>query len=125
MRALLTTIAITASLAGTSAYAQTDSALDKALGEVPIEKMLGQILSAIDVNAITAGAEQAAKDAAAGKTPELANSQALQDMQAKLQKSMATMGPEMLRAMLGALGPMLSEIKNELKADLPGIASSR
>jgi hypothetical protein len=125
MRALLTAIAITVSLAGTSAYAQTESALDKALGDVPVEKMLSQILSAIDVNAITAGAEQAAKDLAAGKTPAPGNSQALQDMQTKLQNNMASMGPEVLRAMLGALGPMLTEIKNELKADLPGIASSR
>jgi hypothetical protein len=125
MRALITAIAITASIVGTSAYAQTESALDKALGDIPVEKLLSQILSAIDVNAITAAAEQAAKDAAAGKTPAPANSQALQEMQTKLQNSMATMGPEMLRTMLGALGPMLAEIKNELKAELPGIASSR
>jgi hypothetical protein len=125
MRAFLTAMVITVSLAGTSAFAQTDSALDKALGDVPVEKMLSQILSAMDVNAITAGADQAAKDIAAGKPPTPANSQALQDMQIKLQKSLASMTPEMLRAMLGALGPMLNEIKSELKAELPGIASSR
>jgi hypothetical protein len=101
------------------AQAQTDSAVDKAVANIPIEKMIGQLLGSIDFNALSAGMEQAAKDVAEGKQPDLTKNPALQDMQAKLQKQIAIVGPDLLKTMLAVMGPLMAEIKNDIAKEFP------
>ncbi len=111
-------LTIASLVSATSVYAQTDSAVDKAVANIPIEKIIGQLLGSIDFNALSAGMEQAAKDVAEGKQPDLAKTPALQDMQAKLQKQIAIVGPELLKTMLAVMGPLMAELKNEVAKEL-------
>lgn len=105
---------------------QTESALDKAVANMPIEKLLAQLLGGIDFNALSVGMEQAAKDVAEGKQPELAKTPALQDMQAKLQKQFGIVGPELMKTMLAVMGPLLAELKNDISKELgPEAAPAR
>jgi hypothetical protein len=118
-KAFLASVLALASLVGaSSAYAQADSAVDQALANIPIEKIVGQLLGSIDFNALRAGMEQAAKDVAEGKPPQPGNSPALQDMQAKLQKQIAIVGPDLMKTMLAVMGPLLAEVKNEITKEL-------
>jgi hypothetical protein len=96
------------------ARAQSDAAIDKALANMPVEKIMHQMLGSVDVSALTQQIEQAAKDVASGKTPDLANTQALQDMQAKMQKNMAEIAPDLARTLLGLIGPLMTEMKSEM-----------
>jgi hypothetical protein len=97
-----------------TAFAQADSAVDKAIANIPIEKIIGQLLGSIDFNALGAGMEQAAKDVEQGKQPDLTNNPALQDMQAKLQKQIGIVGPDLLKTMLAVMSPLMDEIKNDI-----------
>lgn len=128
-KTLLSFLLVFASMVGaTHAYAQTapsgaldsamDSAVDKALANLPLEKMLGHMLASIDVPALSASLEQAAKDVTAGKSPQIGNSPALQEMQATMQKRMAMLAPELLKSMLTLIGPVMHEIKSELARDI-------
>jgi hypothetical protein len=107
-------LAIASTVCTSTATAQTDSAVDKAVANIPIEKIIGQLLGTIDINALSVGMEQAAKDAAEGKQPDLTHNPALQDMQAKLQKQIGIVGPDLLKTMLAVMGPLMNEIKNDM-----------
>ncbi len=121
MRKFLTLTALVVSGWGGAglAHADTDAALEKAMANIPIEKILSQILSSIDTQALSQGLEKAAQDIAAGKAPEQgATSPAMQEMQAKLQKQIQTMAPELARGMASVIGPLVSGALTELKAEL-------
>jgi hypothetical protein len=137
-KTLLSLLLVLASMVGaTHAYAQVraqtapsdsldsamDSALDKTLANLPLEKMLGQMLTSIDVPALSASLEQAAKDVAAGKSPQPGNSPAVQEIQATMQKRMATLAPELVKSMLALIGPVMHEIKSELARDIQDSAA--
>jgi hypothetical protein len=114
-KSFLASVLALASLVGaSSAQAQADSAVDQALANIPIEKIVGQLLGSIDFNALRAGMEQAAKDVAEGKQPDLTQSPALQDMQAQLHKQIGMVGPDLLKTMLAVMGPLMAEIKNDM-----------
>jgi hypothetical protein len=119
-------LAIASLVCANGAFAQANtqagSAVDKAMANIPIEKIIGQLLGSIDFNALSAGMEQAAKDVSEGKQPQLADSPALQDMQAKLQKQIGIVGPDLMKTMLAVMTPLLAEMKNEIAKDfnLPG-----
>jgi hypothetical protein len=115
---LASVLALASLVSASGALAQTnlpaDSAVDQALANLPIEKIMGQLLGSIDFNALSAGMEQAAKDVAEGKPPQLGNSPALQDMQAKLQKQIGVLVPDLMKTLLAVMGPLMAEMKNEM-----------
>jgi hypothetical protein len=124
MRTIFTSACLSALLAVSSlvcaapALAQNDSAVDKAVANVQIEKIVLQLLGSLDLNALSADLEQAAKNVAAGKPPQITQSPALQDMQAKLQKQLAVVGPDLVKTMLAVMGPLLTEMRQELSKEL-------
>jgi hypothetical protein len=93
-------------------------ALENAVANLPLERVIGSMLSSIDVDALALSLEQTAKAAADGKTPNAASQQPLQDLQAKMQQKAAAAAPELLRGMASLVGPMLAEMKRELSAEL-------
>ncbi len=115
---LASVLALTSLVCAGGAFAQinsqADSAVDKAIANIPIEKIIGQLLGSIDFNALSAGMEQAAKDTAEGKQPQWANNPALQDMQAKLQKQIGIVGPDLIKTVLAVMSPLMAEMKNEI-----------
>jgi hypothetical protein len=127
---LASVLAVSSLVCANGAFAQAntqaDSAVGKAIANIPIEKIIGQLLGSIDFNALSAGMEQAAKDAAEGKQPQLTSNPALQDMQAKLQKQIGIVGPDLMKTMLAVIGPLMAEMKNEITKDfnLPGATAS-
>jgi hypothetical protein len=116
-------LAVSGMLCASSAMAQADSALDKAMDNLPIEKIIGQLLGSIDFKALGAGMEQAAKDVAEGKPPQMANSPALQEMQAKLQKQIGIVGPELMKAMALVMVPLMAEMKAEIGKEFGSAAT--
>jgi hypothetical protein len=108
------------------AQERPDHTLEQTINELPVEKMIGNMLDAIDVDALgklaSQAGEQIAKDIAQGKTPDLSISpsptpQAILDLQAKMQKEMTSqisvLAPQLIRGFMGMLGPMLQELKAE------------
>ncbi|TAG28473.1 MAG: hypothetical protein EAZ37_01530 [Burkholderiales bacterium] len=114
--------AIFALFCGTAlpSFAQDKPSLDTALDNIPVEKIIGKLMGAIDINAVidiaTQGADKAAADVAAGRAPELGsleNSTAVKEMQAKMQKQMSAVAPELIRSFTPLIGLMLGEFKKE------------
>lgn len=107
--------------APTAKASTADAAVDKAISNLQIEKIMAQLLSSIDPKAIADVADQAAKDVAAGKEPQINSSKAVQDMQSAMQKQVTTLAPALMRSLVSMLAPILSELKSEmadsLKAD--------
>jgi hypothetical protein len=116
------TLAVFALFCGTAlpSFAQEKPSLDTALDNIPVEKIIGKLMGAIDINALTdlatQGMTQAATDIAAGKTPEqdsLENSAAVKEMQAKMQKQISAVAPELIRSFTPLISLMLGEFKKE------------
>ena len=104
------------------AQAQTTApagAADQALESVQIERLLGQVLGSIDLNAVAQEVERSVADAAAGKPPrDPAQNPALREMQARMQAQMAELAPQLVRGLLAAMTPLLAELKAEIGRDL-------
>lgn len=101
-----------------AAKKQAESTLDKAVANMQIEKLLAQLLSGIDFNALSTGMEQASKDVAEGKQPDLTKNPALQDMQAQLQKQIGIVGPDLMKTVFAVMGPLMAELKNDITKEL-------
>jgi hypothetical protein len=106
-----------------------DKAIENALSKIPIDAMLSQLLSSIDIGALAAQAEKSIVAAASGKAPETATSEreraaqerSAQEAQAKIsaamQKQFATFAPELIRGLFAMVTPMLAELRSELASE--------
>jgi hypothetical protein len=91
-----------------------DAALDKAVANLQIEKIVAQVLSSIDPQAIADVADRAAQDVAAGKEPQINNPKAVQDMQTAMQKQVTTLAPRLIHSLVSMLAPIFNELKSEM-----------
>ncbi len=102
--ALLTALMLTAAVS-LPARAEPGDALDRAMNVELLEAVVLQTLSRIDLDAAINGFEQAAQAAADGRSsadnPELARARGA------LEQQMAQAGPQLARAAVGLLGPLL------------------
>ncbi|HSV54068.1 MAG TPA: hypothetical protein VLJ57_18265, partial [Burkholderiaceae bacterium] len=100
-----------------------DSLQDPLTETLQADQLIGRVLGSVDLAPLLDELEHAMAEAAAGNTPDIANSPALRAlqarMQARVQAEMAQAAPLIIKGLLSAMRPLLEEMQSELRELAP------